>query len=59
MYYFNFVIFKTTKGKNVAIRNAEGKEFNAIINDRLAYKRAPRGQNVDDFYHRAWVINKN
>lgn len=35
--------------KNVAIRNSKGKEFNAIINDRLAYRRAPRGQNVEDF----------
>ena len=35
--------------KNVAIRDSKGNEFNAIINDRLAYRRAPRGQNVDDF----------
>lgn len=35
--------------KNVAIRNSKGMEFNAIINDRLAYRRAPRGQNVEDF----------
>ena len=35
--------------KNVAIRNAKGMEYNAIINDRLAYRRAPRGQNIDDF----------
>lgn len=35
--------------KNVAIRDSKGREFNAIINDRLAYRRAPRGQNVEDF----------
>jgi hypothetical protein len=35
--------------KNVAIRDEKGREYNAIINDRLAYRRAPRGQNVDDF----------
>ena len=35
--------------KNVSIRDSKGSEFNAIINDRLAYRRAPRGQNVDDF----------
>ena len=35
--------------KNVAIRDERGREYNAIINDRLAYRRAPRGQNVDDF----------
>lgn len=35
--------------KNVAIRDSRGREFNAIINDRLAYRRAPRGQNVEDF----------
>jgi hypothetical protein len=35
--------------KNVSIRNSHGKEFNAIINDRLAYRRAARGQNVEDF----------
>ena len=35
--------------KNVSIRDSRGREFNAIINDRLAYRRAPRGQNVEDF----------
>jgi len=35
--------------KNVSIRNSNGKEFNAIINDKLAYRRAARGQNVEDF----------
>ena len=35
--------------KNVAIRDERGREYNAIINDRLAYRRAPRGQNIDDF----------
>ena len=35
--------------KNVAIRDSKGREFNAIINDRLAYRRAPRGENVEDF----------
>jgi|TARA_Y100000591_G_C21793135_1_gene677729 hypothetical protein len=35
--------------KNVSIRDSKGREFNAIINDRLAYRRAPRGQNIEDF----------
>ena len=35
--------------KNVSIRDSRGRESNAIINDRLAYRRAPRGQNVEDF----------
>jgi hypothetical protein len=35
--------------KNVSIRDSAGKEFNAIINGKLAYKRAARGQNVEDF----------
>ena len=35
--------------KNVAIRDSKGKEYNSIVNDRLAYRRAPRGQNVQDF----------
>ena len=39
----------TFTSKNVAIRDSRGREFNAIINDRLAYRRAPRGQNVEDF----------
>lgn len=39
----------TFTSKNVAIRNSQGMEYNAIINDRLAYRRAPRGQNVEDF----------
>jgi len=32
--------------KNIAIRDSKGREFNAIINGRLAYRRAPRGHNV-------------
>ncbi len=35
--------------KNVAIRDDKGREYNNIINDRLAYRRAPRGQDVEDF----------
>jgi hypothetical protein len=35
--------------KNVSIRDSKGREFNAIINDKLSYKRAARGQNVEDF----------
>ena len=35
--------------KNVAIRDENNREFNNIINDRLAYRRAPRGQDVQDF----------
>mgnify|MGYP006155880935 CR=1 FL=1 len=35
--------------KNVAIRDENNREFNGIINDRLAYRRAPRGQDVQDF----------
>ena len=35
--------------KNVALRDSKGREYNAIINDRLAYRRAPRGQNAHDF----------
>jgi len=35
--------------KNVSIRDSKGREYNAIINDKLSYKRAARGQNVEDF----------
>jgi len=35
--------------KNVALRDEHGTEYNAIINGRIAYRRAPRGQNVQDF----------
>jgi hypothetical protein len=35
--------------KNVSIRDENNREFNNIINDRLAYRRAPRGQDVQDF----------
>ena len=35
--------------KNVSIRDENNKEYNNVINDRLAYRRAPRGQNVQDF----------
>ena len=35
--------------KNIALRDNQGTEYNAIINDRLAYRRAPRGQDVQDF----------
>lgn len=42
----NLTAFTT---KNVAIRDENNKEYNNVINDRLAYRRAPRGQNVQDF----------
>ena len=35
--------------KNVALRDSKGREFNAIINGRLAYRRAPRGQDAQNF----------
>jgi len=35
--------------KNVALRDSKGREYNALINGRLAYRRAPRGQNAHDF----------
>ena len=35
--------------KNVSLRDEKNNEYNAIINGRLAYRRAPRGQNIQDF----------
>jgi len=35
--------------KNLAVQDNKGRAFNAIVNGRLAYRRAPRGQNVQDF----------
>jgi len=32
--------------KNVSIRDSKGQEYNAIIDDSLAYRRAPRGSNA-------------
>ncbi len=37
--------------KNLQVQDDKGRAFNAIINGRLAYRRAPRGQNVQVFPH--------
>ena len=34
--------------KNVSLRDNNNNEYNAIINGRLAYRRAPRGQDIQD-----------
>lgn len=35
--------------KNLVVQDKQGRSFNAIFNDRLGYRRAPRGQNAQNF----------
>jgi len=45
----NASVLNSFTAQNVNIADAQGRRYNAVINGRLAYRRAARGQNISDF----------